>query len=48
MMRTSMAFPIRFWAVLLTGLLIYQFSTEASSDWFKFDKGTSLTQANHN
>ena len=27
-MRTSMAYPIRFWAVVLACLLVYQFSTE--------------------
>ena len=42
-MRTSMAFPIRFWAVLLAGLLIYQFSTEASADWCKYEKDIDLT-----
>ena len=42
-MRTSMAFPIRFWAVLLICLLAYQFSTEASADWCKFEKNIDLT-----
>ena len=30
-MRTAMIYPIRFWAVVLACLLIYQFSTEAFS-----------------
>jgi hypothetical protein len=42
-MRSSMEYPIRFWAVVLTGLLLYQFSTEASSDWCKFEKDIDLT-----
>ncbi len=42
-MRTGMAYPIRFWALLLTGLLIYQFSTEASADWCKFEKEIDMT-----
>jgi len=42
-MRTSMAFPIRFWATLLAGLLMYQFSTEASADWCKYEKEIDLT-----
>ncbi len=42
-MRTSMAFPIRFWSILLTFLLIYQFSTEASADWCKYEKEFDLT-----
>jgi len=47
-MRTSMTnsnryWAIRFWAILLTGLLIYQFSTEASADWCKFEKNIDLT-----
>ena len=42
-MRTSMAFPIRFWATLLAGLLVYQFSTEVSADWCKYEKEIDLT-----
>ena len=42
-MRSSMAFPIRFWSVLLAFLLIYQFSTEASADWCKYEKEIDLT-----
>lgn len=42
-MRTSMAFPIRFWATLLAALLIYQFSTEASAGWCEYEKEIDLT-----
>ena len=42
-MRTSMAYPIRFWALLLTGLLLYQFSSEAIADQCKFEKNIDLT-----
>ena len=42
-MRTSMTYPIRFWALVLTGLLLYQFSTAASADWCKFEKEIDLT-----
>jgi len=42
-MRTSMIYPIRFWALVLSCLLIYQFSTEASADWCKFEKDIGLT-----
>jgi len=42
-MRTSMAYPIRFWAVLLICLLAYQFTTEASADWCKYEKTIDLT-----
>ena len=42
-MKSSMAFPIRFWSVLLAFLLIYQFSTEASADWCKYEKEFDLT-----
>jgi hypothetical protein len=38
-----MVFPIRFWALVLACLLIYQFSTEASADWCKFEKDINLT-----
>ena len=42
-MRTAMTYPIRFWALLLTGLLLYQFSTEISADSCKFEKEIDLT-----
>ncbi len=42
-MRTSMVYPIRFWAMVLTGLLLYQFSTEAAADWCKFEKDINVT-----
>lgn len=42
-MKTSMVFPIRFWAVLLICLLAIQFSTESSADWCKFEKDIDLT-----
>lgn len=42
-MRTSMAIPIRFWAALLAGLLMYQYSTEASADWCEFEKVIDLS-----
>jgi len=42
-MRTSMIYPIRFWALVLSCLLVYQFSTEASADWCKFEKDIDLT-----
>jgi hypothetical protein len=38
-----MAYPIRFWALLLTGLLLYQFSSEAVGDQCKFEKNIDLT-----
>jgi len=38
-----MAYPIRFWAFVLTGLLLYQFSTEAIADWCKFEKDIDLS-----
>ena len=31
-MRTSMAYPMRFWAIVLACLLVYQFSTETWGD----------------
>jgi hypothetical protein len=42
-MKTSMVFPIRFWTLLLSCLLIYQFSTEAKADWCKYEKEIDLT-----
>ena len=37
-MRTKMAFPIRFWGTLLLILLLYQFSTDADANGYKFEK----------
>jgi len=34
---------MRFWAILLVCLLIYQFSTDAEADWCKFEKDIELT-----
>jgi len=42
-MKTSMTYPIRFWALVLTGLLLYQFSNEALADSCKFEKDIDLT-----
>ena len=42
-MRTSMKYPIRFWALVLTALLTYQFSISASADWCKYEKKIDLT-----
>ena len=42
-MRKAMLYPIRFWALLLTALLVYQFSTEVSADWCKYKKDIDLT-----
>ena len=42
-MRTSMTYPIRFWALVLSGLLLYQFSSEALADRCKFEKDIDLT-----
>ena len=42
-MRTSMTHPIRFWALVPGFLLVYQFSTEASADWCKYEKEIDLT-----
>lgn len=41
--RTAMAFSIRFWAIALAALLIYQFSTEVSADYCKFEKNIDKT-----
>jgi hypothetical protein len=38
-----MIYPIRFWAVILAGLLLLQFSTEASADWCKYEKDIEKT-----
>ena len=42
-MRTSMTFPIRFWATLLVLLLVFQYSTDAVSDWCNFKTDIELT-----
>lgn len=42
-MRTSMAFPIRFWAILLAALLMYQYSAEVSAGGCKYQKVIDLT-----
>ncbi len=42
-MKTAYSLPIRFWALLLAGLLIYQFSTAASADWCKYEKDIEMT-----
>ena len=42
-MRTSMVYPIRFWALILAGLLLYQFSTEAIAGSCKFEKNIDMT-----
>ena len=42
-MRTSRTYPIRFWAIVLTGLLIYQFSSGASAGNCKFTKEIDTT-----
>jgi hypothetical protein len=38
-----MAYPIRFWAFVLTCLLVYQFSSDAAADWCKFEKEIDMT-----
>jgi DUF4097 and DUF4098 domain-containing protein YvlB len=42
-MKTSMTYPIRFWALVLSGLLLYQFSSEALADSCKYGKDIDLT-----
>jgi hypothetical protein len=42
-MKTSMTYPIRFWALVLSGLLLYQFSSDALADSCKFGKDIDLT-----
>lgn len=42
-MRTSMTYPIRFWAVVLIILLAFQVTSEASADWCKYEKDIDLT-----
>ena len=41
--RTAMAFSIRFWAIALVALLLYQFSTDVSADNCKFEKNIDKT-----
>lgn len=41
--RTAMTFSIRFWAVTLAALLVYQFSTEVAADSCKFEKSIDKT-----
>ena len=42
-MRTSMTLPIRFWAILLMCLLIFQTSSEALADWCEYKSDIELT-----
>ena len=42
-MRTSMTYPIRFWAFLLVCLLIFQFSSEAVASWCKYTTDIEMT-----
>jgi DUF4097 and DUF4098 domain-containing protein YvlB len=42
-MRTPMTYPIRFWAILLSCLLLYQFSTDVRADSCKYEKDIELT-----
>ena len=41
--KTAMAFSIRFWAIALAALLIYQFSTDVSADYCKYEKNINKT-----
>jgi hypothetical protein len=43
MKRTALTFSIRFWAIVLIALLIYQFSSNASADDCKFEKKIEKT-----
>lgn len=38
MKRSAMIYPIRFWAIVLAALLIYQFSSSAAADDCKYEK----------
>jgi len=38
-----MIYPIRFWALVLSGLLVYQFSTEVQAGSCRFEKSIDLT-----
>jgi len=42
-MKTSMTYPIRFWASLLVCLLIFQYSSSATADWCKYTTDIELT-----
>lgn len=42
-MMKAMVYPIRFWAIVLIGLLALYFSSEARSDWCKYEKEFDLT-----
>lgn len=42
-MRTSMTYPIRFWAFLLVCLLIFQFGTEAIADRYQVEHNIDVT-----
>jgi hypothetical protein len=42
-MTSTLTYPIRFWAIVLTALLIYQFSTNASADSCRYEKEINET-----
>ncbi len=42
-MRTRMTYPIRFWAILLAALLIFQFSSKAFGESCKHEKQIDMT-----
>ncbi len=42
-MTSTLTYPIRFWAILLSALLIYQFSTDVSADSCKYEKNINET-----
>lgn len=43
MLRSSIIYPIRFWAIILAALLLYQFSGTASADNCKYEKTIEKT-----
>lgn len=43
MRRSSLIYPIRFWAIVLAALLIYQFSSAASADSCQYEKKIEKT-----
>jgi len=43
MRRSSLIYPIRFWAIVLAALLLYQFSSAASADSCKYEKKIEKT-----
>ena len=43
MKRNALIYPIRFWAIVLAALLIFQFSSNASADVCKFEKKIEKT-----